>query len=198
MTLDQNALARQQEFHDETISSLDLRGVELTGKELSGCRIVGCQLAGAALLRCKLIDCTFDGCDLSNVVLRGSTLRDVTFEGTKLLGVDWTVLTVAAHLVFRRSVLSLGNFTSMDLRKWVLDHCTARELELAHANLAEADLRGTDFAGSRFLKTNLTKADFRQAVNYAIRPADNTLKKARFSMPEATALLYGLDVELDD
>jgi uncharacterized protein YjbI with pentapeptide repeats len=198
MTLDRNALERQQEIADETFTGLDGRALQLMGKELSGCRFVRCQFSEAALVRCRLVDCSFESCDLSTISWRGSTLRDVTFESSKLLGVNWTELTAASHLVFRRSVVSLGNFSGMDLRKWVFDACTAREVELAHANLSEADLRGTDWAGSRFLQTNLTKADLRQALGYAIRPADNILKKARFSLPEATSLLYGLDIVLED
>ena len=53
-------------------------------------------------------------------------------------------------------------------------------------NLTEASCRGTDFSGARFDGTNLTKTDLRDALNYALRPCDNILKGARFSLPEAT------------
>jgi uncharacterized protein YjbI with pentapeptide repeats len=198
MTFDLAALERQADFADATFAGLEARERRFADKELVNCTFTGAQLAGAAFVRCKLIDCVFKASDLSNVKLTGSTLRDVTFEETKLLGVDWTDLAAASHLAFRRAVLSMGNLRGVDARKWVLDHCVARELELAHANLPEADLRGTDFAGARFLQTNLAKADLRGALNYALRPADNVLKKARFSMPEATTLLYGLDIVLEE
>lgn len=185
------------EFGDETFEGLDCRGKTLSGKEFNGCAFIGVSFAEATLLRCKLIECTFQKCDFSNTLLKSSTLRDVVFEDSKLLGVNWTVVNAATHMIFRRSVLSLGNFNGMDLRKWVLSECVARELELGHTNLTDADCRGTDFSGSRFHQCNLTKADFRDAFNYAIRPADNVLKQARFSLPEATSLLYGLDLNLD-
>jgi uncharacterized protein YjbI with pentapeptide repeats len=194
----QSTFERGREFQDETFEALECRGAVLDGKELEGCRFVGAQLAGARFDRCKLIDCSFEGCDLSNVALASSILRDVTFVDSKLLGVDWTALQAASHLTFRRCVLNLGNFSGMDLRRCILESCMARELELGHANLAEADCRGSDFAGSVFLHTNLTKCDLRGAVNYAIRPLDNVLKRAKFSMPEATSLLHGLDIVLDD
>jgi uncharacterized protein YjbI with pentapeptide repeats len=194
----QSSFERGREFQDETFEALDCRDAVLDGKELEGCRFVGAQLAGARLSRCKLIDCSFDGCDLSNVALPVSILRGVTFVDSKLIGVDWTALQAASHLIFRRCVLNLGNFSGMDLRRCVFDSCVARELELAHANLSEADCRGSDFAGSVFLHTNLTKCDLRGARSYAIRPLDNVLKRAKFSMPEATSLLHGLDIVLDD
>ena len=72
------------------------------------------------------------------------------------------------------------------------------EADFGHANLSEAYCQETDFQGARFLDTNFTKADLRNALNYAIRPGDNLLKKTHFSLPEATSLLYGLDIILDD
>ncbi len=41
-------------------------------------------------------------------------------------------------------------------------------------------------------------ADFRGARNYAIAADLNTLKQAKFSLPEAVALLHGLDIILED
>jgi hypothetical protein len=44
----------------------------------------------------------------------------------------------------------------------------------------------------------LTKADFRKAFNYGIDFKFNNLKKAKFSLPEAIALLTSLDIILDN
>lgn len=41
-------------------------------------------------------------------------------------------------------------------------------------------------------------ANFIGARNYAIDPTQNTLKKAKFSLPEAMSLLRSLDIELID
>lgn len=185
------------EYSDADFHSLDLRDARVEGVEFQDCRFTGIHAAGAAFVRCRFLDCTFRGSDLSNASLRSTVLREVTFEDAKLLGVNWTETTGLLRPVWRRSVLTLGNFAGLDLRKAVLSECVAREVEFGHTNLAEADLRGTDFAGSRFLQTNLTKADLRGAVSYAIRPLDNILKKARFSLPEAQTLLHGLDIVLD-
>jgi fluoroquinolone resistance protein len=95
-------------------------------------------------------------------------------------------------------VLSYANFSGLDLRKSSLKDCVAREADFAETDLEGADLRGTDFTGARFTKTNLVKADLRHARSYAIRPGDNKIRKAKFSLPEATLLLYGLDIELEE
>ena len=73
-----------------------------------------------------------------------------------------------------------------------------REVDLAQADLTDGFFRGCDFSGSRFLNTDLTRADFRGATNYGIGAQHNILKNTRFSLPEAMALLYGLDILLDD
>ena len=66
----------------------------------------------------------------------------------------------------------------------------------AETNLTEVNCTHTDFSDSRFIHTNLTKADFCGAHNYAVVADRNTLKKTKFSLPEAVALLHGLDIIL--
>jgi len=44
----------------------------------------------------------------------------------------------------------------------------------------------------------LTEADFTGAKNYAIAASSNTLKKTKFSLPEAMGLLYSLDIVLTE
>jgi uncharacterized protein YjbI with pentapeptide repeats len=79
-----------------------------------------------------------------------------------------------------------------------LTRCTARDVDFAEANLTGANCSHTDFAESRFFHTNMTDADFRHATNYAIPANLNTLKKTKFSMPEALTLLYSLDIILSE
>jgi fluoroquinolone resistance protein len=71
-------------------------------------------------------------------------------------------------------------------------------VDFAEADLTLANCTFTDFTNSRFQHTNLTQADFTGATNYTIAPNLNTLKKTKFSLPEAMALLYGLDIVLTE
>ncbi len=64
------------------------------------------------------------------------------------------------------------------------------------ASLPGSDFSGTDLAGSLFNATDLSGADLSAARNYAISPAANRLKGAKFSLPEAMALLYCLDIKV--
>lgn len=188
----------QDEYLDQTFESLDAREMTIEDLSFENCTFVDGQFAGAELLRCRFMDCVFKKCDLSNTEVTASQFRDVRFEESKLVGVNWPKANSVSFLDLENCVMNYSNFIGLDLRKSKIRSCTAREVEFAQANLTEVDARGTDFAGSTFSSTNLTKADLRGAINYSIRPNDNTLKKARFSLPEATSLLYGLDILLED
>ena len=49
---------------------------------------------------------------------------------------------------------------------------------------------------SLFGNTKLVEADLSRARNYQIDPGNNNLKAAKFSLPEAMALLYSMDIEI--
>lgn len=87
-------------------------------------------------------------------------------------------------------------FIGLDLHEIIAGECVAREVDFRQADLTRADLSHTDLAGSLFSKTNLAGADLTHAKNYSINASQNTLRGARFSMPEAMSLLHGLDIIL--
>ena len=75
-------------------------------------------------------------------------------------------------------------------------HHQPLDVDFREADLSKADFSGTDLTGAQFGRTNLTGANLESARNYRIVPAENTLKGARFSLPEAMSLLSGLDIEI--
>lgn len=99
-------------------------------------------------------------------------------------------------LAFHTCNVSHSMFQQLALPKLKLTECTAREVDFTDANLKEGDFVQADFLGSRFANTNLSGADFTNAVNYAIDPTANRLKKAVFTLPEAMSLLAAFDIVL--
>lgn len=190
--------ASQDEFEDRKFDGLDLRDGVVEGVAFHHCTFTACTFTGTRWLRCRFVDCTFVRCDLSNIKPLGTLLRDTSFTETKLLGVDWTAAAEFGRPVFQTCVLDYGSFAGRDMRRAKLKECVARETDFSDANLTEAVFDGTDLNGARFRHTNLSRADLRKASNYAISPVDNTLKQARFSLPEAIGLLHGLGILLDD
>jgi uncharacterized protein YjbI with pentapeptide repeats len=192
------AASAPTEYTAERFKGLRQRGSTIAGKEFVECTFKNCDFHEAVFSACKFIECAFIHCDLSLAHVKACTLREVSFEDTKMLGVNWTEAATVKYVSFARCALNHSVFMGLDLRRTPLVECVAHEADFTEADLTEADCRRTDFTGSRFLRTNLTKADFRHATNYVISPSLNTLKKTKFSLPEAVGLLYALDITLDE
>lgn len=191
MALDSIGLS--PDWIDEIFENINSKLSEFQDRRFEGCSFKKCSFAEALFRRC-----TFADCDLSNIHLTGSVFKDVLATGCKFVGADWTTATGAAHLRLNRSILNYAIFIGLDLRKCTFKNCTVKDADFAEANLREASFRGSDLAGTRFANTNLTKADLRGAINYSIRPLENKIKKTKFSLPESTSLVYGLEIELKE
>lgn len=167
------------------------------------CTFEACSFLETAFESCKFFDCTFRECDLSLIKVKGSAFSNTAFADSKIIGVNWadarwTRFRIANAISFERCALDYSTFVGLSLKGIRLVQCSARDVDFAEADLTEADCSETDFADSRFLHTNLTRANFTGATNYAIDPGLNVLTQARFSLPEAIALLRGLDIVLTE
>jgi fluoroquinolone resistance protein len=186
------------EFYDEVFDAAVTPEFKLEGREFHDCKFIGYPFSGVSLAHSKFVECKFTRCDLSNSSVSGTSFRSVGFHESKLIGIDWTRARTLLFMEFVGSVLSYSNFVGLDLVSAKLKGCVAHEALFTGANLSKADCTETDFRNSQFNGANLSGADFRRARDYFIRPDSCNLKKARFSLPEATTLLYGLDIVLDD
>ncbi|HUW94716.1 MAG TPA: pentapeptide repeat-containing protein, partial [Anaerolineae bacterium] len=92
--------------------------------------------------------------------------------------------------------ISHSTFMGLTLPRMEVRDCVALDVDFREADLSKADFAGTDLSQSLFGNTNLSEADLSRARNYHIDPGQNTLKQARFSLPEAMSLLYSLDIIL--
>jgi fluoroquinolone resistance protein len=183
-------------YEDRCFTGIAFRGTELHAIEFFHCRFDGCQFPETTFRQCCFEQCVFEKCDLSVMRPLGSRFTDVRFVKSKLLGIDWTLAATPASLAFQGGNVSHSMFQGLALPKLELTECIAREVDFTGANLTKASLARTDFLGSRFVDTNLSGADFTHAVNYAIDPTANRLKKAVFSLPEAMSLLSAFDIVL--
>lgn len=190
-------------YTSETFKNLAGKKGHIASVQFTDCKFVKCQFAEAVFEQCQFESCVFDDCDLALARLPKTAFSDTEFNKTKLIGINWTETQLAKPnlltkqtLSFTDCVLNYGIFLGLNLQGIKLVKCVAREVNFEEANLTKANCQGTDFAASRFVRTNLTEADFTKATNYAINVNANTLRKTKFSMPEAMALLYGLDIVL--
>ncbi len=196
------ALAKgKKEYSGEVFSGLDLKGKAVTSKQFRDCIFKNCDFTGAVFRFCEFRDCCFESCNLSLVKLNGTLFAGTSFKDSKLVGINWTeaywpAIKLSCPLQFDNCLLNDSTFLGLSLDGVRISSCKARDADFRDADLSKADLTRTDFTGALFGGTNLTGADLTRATGYAIRISDNRLKDAKFSLPEALALLYCLDIKI--
>lgn len=165
--------------------------------EFIACNFESIDFSSISLRNQSFRECNFSNCNLSNIETIGSTFKDSTFVNCKLIGVNWSNCNSFERICIKDSILNYSIFQSMKLRFFECTNSTANEVDFA-----EADLEGSNFSGSNlrhtsFNSSNLTKANFKAASEYTINPNFTKIKKAKFDLPEAIALLQAFDIELN-
>lgn len=199
MTLTSNTVS---EYNEHTFKNLTEASAILTGKAFYDCVFENCSLREIVWDGCSLIDCSFTSCDLSLNQVANSTFRQCTFKDCQLVGINWvdaqwSRFDHSSPIQFFSCNLNYSTLAGLKLQGITMKDCSVRDVYFAGADLTRADCRGSDFSASRFAQTNLTEADFSNATNYEIDVHNNTIKQAKFTLPEAVSLLQGLDIILD-
>jgi len=84
----------------------------------------------------------------------------------------------------------------MHLKQASFKESTLKECFFTNVYLKKSDFSLSDLSGTLFHNCDISYADFTHAKNYHIDPRTNTIKKAKFSLPEAVGLLYGFDITI--
>ena len=184
-------------YYQEKISKQQLLQETVREIEFEECEFVDCSFVQCKFEKCSFITCTFQSSMLSAIVPTDSRFVDVRFNKCKVIGFDWTKAHHIQDIHFTDCQLNYSNFRMLKLPKMEMSDCEAKELDFTETHLTEANLCGTDFERSIFLKTILTKANFTGAKNYSIDARNNTIRKAKFSLPEALSLLDCFDVVIE-
>lgn len=191
------------EYSSQTFNNLNLSGKELASKEFDGCVFKECDFSEAVLNKSKFVDCHFISCNLSLAKVEQCQFFDVVFDECKLVGVDWTVVSWSQYVFcspvkFYKSILNDSSFFGLSLEELEIEECKAHDVDFREGDFSSANFYNTDFTNSLFNKTNLTGANFIEAINYDIDILFNEVTKAKFSRLEAVRLLEGLDIKLVD
>ena len=194
----------ETEYNRVEYKNLEIKESKMQMKEFNSCTFIKCNFTGTYFQRCSFRNCVFQNCDLSLVNIKDTSFSNTRFEDCKLAGINWTQSEWATSKLIQKPadfvgcVLNYSSFMGLNLEKIIMTRCIAHDVSFEDANMSFMDCTGTDFENSRFNHTNLTSTDMRGAKNYNIDPILNTLKKTKFSMPEAMSLLYNLNIVLDD
>jgi fluoroquinolone resistance protein len=196
-----NSITDAQEHYDQIYEQIHLEQGAILAGEFTDCKFVKCSFEAAVFSNCRVSSCIFQECNLSLIDISGSSFPATRFVKSKLIGVNWTQGNWSQSDFsqldgFYDCVISHSTFIGLKLKGIQIKNCIANEVDFREADLSKVIFQGTDLAKSLFSNTNLTEADLSQARNYQIDPGSNILKNARFSLPEAMALLYIMDIEI--
>jgi fluoroquinolone resistance protein len=191
----------QTHYADQVFKEIHLERGELVSSEFYDSVFVRCSFAESVFRNCRFVNCVFQGCDLSLVRVPETRFSSTRFENSKVIGVNWTqadwpTAGLGNPVGFFKSAISHSTFIGLSLKGIQIKDCVAVDVDFREADLSQADFSGTDLSKSIFGNTILSEADFSRARNYHIDPAQNVLKQAKFSLPEAMSLLYSLDIVL--
>ncbi len=187
----------ESDYYGQEFSRLSSEKETVKSRRFEECEFNGCIFVDCKFERCSFINCRFNGCVLSAIVPLDSRFIGVTFAKSKAIGIDWAKAQKLQGLVFDSCQIDYSNFRLLRIPKIKMTNCVAKEVEFIETDLSGGDFRNTDFEGSRFIKANLSEADFRGARNYFIDVKNTTLRNSRFSLPEALALLNSLDIIIE-
>ncbi|HAA13403.1 MAG TPA: hypothetical protein DCE41_17605 [Cytophagales bacterium] len=183
-------------FQEETYTATPL--ADLPAGEYDGCTFKQCDWAEGSLAGYVFVDCTFQECDLSLVKLHDTALRAIVFRGCKMQGLHFDhVNAFLFEVAFAQCKLNLTSFYQVVLKKTKFTECQLEEVDFAEADLTQAVFADCNLNGASFDNTNLEKADLRSAQGYIINPAQNRLKKAKFSRSGLEGLLVQYDIVIE-
>lgn len=184
----------------KTFSNVDYAEKKLRNREFVKCEFIGCNFHKSDLNGNEFDSCTFKQCNFSMADITNAGFRNAKFIGCKMLGLDFTRCSkFAFSFQFEECHLDYSNFFGTKLRKTIFDNCTLKEVEFSETDLTSSEFKKCDLTGATFSNTLLEKADFRTAINFAIDPDTNKLKRAKFSALNLTGLLFrhNLDIDFD-
>ncbi|MFC1921597.1 pentapeptide repeat-containing protein [Chloroflexota bacterium] len=184
-------------YYQEKLTRHSLIKETVESRVFEECEFNNCSFIDCTFEKCRFLDCTFNECDLSNIIPMNCEFREVEFTKCKAIGIDWTRSEKLKELNFSECLINYSNFRLLKLPDIKMTKCEAKEMDFIETDLSNGDFRNTDFEKTMFFKTNLTSADFTRATNYFIDVKTNTLKKTRFSLPEAMSLLDSLDIIIE-
>ena len=188
---------KDTEHEGKTFEKIQGQEKVVSGRKFTECIFKHCQLNGLVFEDCQFTDCVFEDCDLSLLAVKRSFFHKTQILRSKAIGINWYEARSIMALQFTDTMLSYSSFFGKALKKMKFKNCVAKEVDFSDCVLTEADFGGTDLEGARFSGCDLSLANFREARNYSIDVLNNKVKKAKFSLPEALALLDSFDVVVE-
>lgn len=178
------------DYENAAFEKISAANLPLTGKTFISCSFRGCDFSGSDFSSSSFDDCVFTECNFTGTDITGARLQKAVFRESKMMGIDFSAADpFAMDIAFTGCVIDSCGFCDMKLKKTPFTGCEIIATDFFGTDLTGADFSRAAFRDAGFDKTVLCGADFTDAKGYAINPAANSLRKAKFSLPDAVALL---------
>jgi fluoroquinolone resistance protein len=186
-----------EEKEDERFTGLDVSEADQLAEAYVNCEFIQCNFQGADLKKIRLSVCSFTSCNLRLCHLKGSTFNECHFKDCKLVVLDWTSVASLRSPIFETCIMDANIFSEMQLAYTKFTGSRLHDARFHGTKLKNAVFSGCDLQGAEFVQSDLRHCDFRQARHYQISPLQNQIGKAKFSFPEALALLQAFDIVIE-
>lgn len=187
------------QIHENKIfKDIDYFEKSVTDREFIDCTFVNCNLSSSDFSRTDFSECRFDNCNLSMIKLNDTVLNNVKFVDCKMYGIDFSISNEYIFIVdFVRCNIDYSSFCRRKMPKTVFNDCSLKDVDFFETILTDSSFLKCDFLRAQFFHTNLEKCDFTSSYDYSIDPADNKMKKAKFSLNEIMGLLGRYDIVIE-
>ncbi|WP_272856871.1 pentapeptide repeat-containing protein [Aequorivita todarodis] len=184
---------------EQTFKKVDYSEKPLEIGEYEYCTFIGCNFSNSSLAEIRFSECEFLDCNFSNANLKNTSFQDVQFKNCKMLGLQFDACNgFGFATTFDTCQLDHSIFYKMKLSRSSFINCQLQSVDFSEADLKHSKLLSCNLQNATFLNTNLEMADFRNATNYSINPAQNRLKGAKFSLPEVVGLLDSYQIKIEE
>ena len=191
-------LMQKEIIENKEFNKVDFTAKKLPSIEFENCSFLNCKMSDLDLSGYTFLDCEFQGCDLSNSKLKGTSFKDVKFHDCKLLGLLFNNCSeLLLSFTFVNCQMNLTSFHLLKIKGIEFIECNLTEADFSDADLTKVKFNNCDLSRAIFNYSNLEGADFRTSYNFSIDPELNKMKKAKFSLNNATGLLdkYNIIIE---
>ena len=190
----------EQKLHEnKTFKAIIQTGLVFKGIEFEECVFTDCDFSDSQFMNGKFANCEFIGCNLSMTKFGGTTINEVSFKDCKLLGINFSdSVDFMFSVEFEKCVLDYCSFMGKKMVKTKFLDSSIKHAIFTDADLTKAVFDRTDLSGTVFSQTILKEANFATAFNYALDPALNVVKKAKFSLHGLPGLLTRYDIKVQE
>ena len=184
-------------IEDHTFENQTFDKLVLTSKVFSYCEFVNCKINEVDFSNGRFSECKFHQSQISMSSVKSCKIQSVVFSESKIVGIDFAVCNpLLLSMEFTNCSVQGANFDQLKLNDSRFFKSIVKECSFVEADLTLASFKGCDLAGSIFNNTILNETDFSEAFSYVIDPMNNKLKGAKFTLPEAIALLEIMGIEI--